>query len=210
MPKVLSACLGSRSLRPVICVAVALALNACTIIRDTQPARSATEEMLISTAAERVSDRMQLDFAHGAKVFVDPADFEGYDSKYALGTFKDRLLRRGALLVSDKNQADFVIAPRSGALSNNQRDFLIGIPSVTLPVPLTGPVTTPELALYKRELEQGVAKVAVTAYDAKTGALRQSLDPEYGYSDRKRWLVLFVISWRRDDLMPDAKRDKEE
>lgn len=197
-------------MRRILVLASAAALSACTIVRETEPARSAYEQMVLSTAAERAADKMPLDFTHGAKVFVDPADFEGYDSKYALGTFKDRLLRRGALLVGDKKDADYVIAPRAGALSENDHKFLIGIPSTTIPVPLVGPLTTPELALYKRDLEQGVVKLAATAYDAKTGALKQSLDPEYGYSHRKHWVLLFVISWRRDDLVPEGQRDPEE
>ncbi len=200
----------SPTSRILACTALGIALSACTIVRATEPARTATEEMLLSTAAERAADKMQLDFAYDAKVFVDPADFEGYDSKYALGTFKDRLLRRGALLVADKKDADYVIAPRAGALSANENDFLVGIPSMTLPVPLGGPVTTPELALLKRELQQGVAKIAATAYDAKTGALKASIDPEYGYSHRRRWVVLLLISWRRTDLIPEDQRDKDE
>ncbi len=189
---------------------LALMPSACTIVRETEPARSAYEQMLLSSAAGRAADKMPLDFARGAKVFVDPGDFEGYDSRYALGTFKDRLLRRGALLVADKKDAEYVIAPRTGALSENDHEFLIGIPSTTIPVPLVGPLTTPELAVYKRDLQQGVVKLAATAYGAKTGVLKASLDPEYGYSHRKHWVLLFVISWRRDDLIPEDQRDKEE
>jgi hypothetical protein len=52
--------------------------------------------------------------------------------------------------------------------------------------------------------------MAATAYDSGTRALKESLDPEYGYSHGKRWGVLLFISWRCADLMPEPQRDKEE
>ncbi len=86
---------AASTFRSPICGALATALSACTIVRETQPARTATEQLAISAAAEQAADQMPPDFAHGAKVFVH---------------------------------------------------------------------------------------LAASAYDATSGALRQSLDPEYGYS----------------------------
>ena len=47
---------------------------------------------------------------------------------------------------------------RAGALSIDRRESLVGIPSVDIPVPLTQELSTPEIALYKSEAQEGVAK----------------------------------------------------
>jgi hypothetical protein len=80
--------------------------------------------------------------------------------------------------------------------------MLVGIPSTKVPVPLAGAPNTPEIALFKRELDRGVAKFAITAYDRKTGKLETTVGPVYGFSHRADWTVLFFISWTTDDTLP--------
>jgi hypothetical protein len=80
---------------------------------------------------------------------------------------------------------------------------LIGIPAMALPIPLAGPVTTPELALYKRDLQRGISKLALTMYNPKTGALTGSAGPAYGDSHYIRYSALLVFSWNDQDIMPE-------
>ena len=178
-----------------------MALSGCTTIRSTDPARTATEQLLISTAADNAAASLTLNIPKGNKVFVDATNFEGYDSKYAIGAIRDHVLQQGLLLVNDKGAADTIVEIRSGALSVDDRSFLIGIPQVNLPLPLTGStLPIPEIALYKRQTQQGVAKFAATAYDAKKGNLISSAKPLPSGSYDKKTTLLFVISWSKDDL----------
>lgn len=178
-----------------------MALSGCTTIRSTDPARTATEQLLISTAADHAAESLALNIPKGNKVFVDATNFEGYDSKYAIGAIRDHVLQQGLLLVNDKGAADTIVEIRSGALSVDDRSFLIGIPQINLPLPLTGStLPIPEIALYKREMQQGVAKFAATAYDAKKGNLISSARPLPSGSYDKKTTLLFVISWSKDDL----------
>jgi hypothetical protein len=162
--------------------------------------------MLFSTAAERAADKLAFNLQAGTKVFVDAAYAEGTDSKYLIGSIRDRVLKRGGQLVDDKGKADIVIEPRIGAMSVDHDKFLFGIPDFGVPVPLAGPVQFPEIALFKRETQQGVIKVAATSYDAKSGELVQSIDPVYGFSHRKEWAALILFSWDTNDLVPDPDR----
>jgi hypothetical protein len=180
----------------------ALLLGGCSTVRDTQPPRTATEEMLISAAADRAAEALQPHFAPGAKVFVDAQYFEGTDDKYAISAIRDRLAREGAHLVSDQKTADMVVELRSGAQSIDQNSLLIGLPSLNLPIPLTGQIQTPEIALFKRAREVGVAKVAATGYGAKDGTYAVTLGPKYGFSHVTDWTVLFFISWKTQDYLP--------
>lgn len=182
-------------------------LAGCTTMTESEPPRTATEQLLISRAADHAAERLTVSLPAGIGVFLDTSDFEGYDHKYAIGTIKDRLLKSGARLVPDKAKADVVVEVRSGALSTDKHETLIGIPSFDIPLPLSGsPITFPEIALFKDERHQGVAKIAMTAYDAKDGALRDSSGPVYGFSHRTKRIVLLFISWTTDDIIPEDQR----
>lgn len=185
---------------------LALSAAGCATARQTSPPRTATEQLLISTAADHAADELKFPIAPGAKVFVDAQFVEGIDVKYTIGTVRDRLLKQGAALADKRENADVVVEIRSGGQSIDESSFLLGIPSFDIPVPLTGTVKTPELALFKHAKQQGISKVAVTAYGQKDGALRFSSGPDYGFSHRTQWTVLLLVSWTRDDLIPKDKR----
>lgn len=181
-------------------------------MRETQPQRSATEQLLISNAADRAVERLSLDVPAGTKVFVDAANFDSgndsKDGKYAIGAIRERLAARGAHLVPERGAGDMVMEIRSGALSMDDRKFLIGIPSFEVPVPLSAePITFPEIALFKRRTREGVAKMAATAY-AKDGRLHDTTGPQYGFSYQTEWVLLLFIGWKSDDLLPEGARDQ--
>src|SRR5690349_16250863 len=83
-----------------------LALGGCSSMRETLPQRTAREELLISTAADRAAEKLNLKIPAGTKLFVDSQFMEGTDSKYATAAVRDRLLRNGGQLVETREQAD--------------------------------------------------------------------------------------------------------
>ncbi|MFG0318145.1 MAG: DUF6655 family protein, partial [Planctomycetota bacterium JB042] len=142
-------------------------LPSCVTRRTTDPARTATEQLLLSTAADRALDVVVPSEVAGDALWVRDAHLESYDRPYVLGSLRARLAGAGARLVAKEEDAATVVEPRSGALSIDDEAFLIGIPSFELPVPFVAtPVTTPELALFKRHRRAGIAKLAVAAYAA--------------------------------------------
>ncbi|MGE3623152.1 MAG: hypothetical protein AB7H77_04685, partial [Bdellovibrionales bacterium] len=101
-----------------------------------------------------------------------------------------------------------VVEIRYCSLSTDKKEFLIGTPGFDLPVPFTsGGLPFPELALYKSDSQQGVAKFAMTAYEAKTGKLIQADDPQYGKAERVKRTVLVFVSWTENDSIPDEEKD---
>ncbi|MGF1593792.1 MAG: DUF6655 family protein [Kiloniellaceae bacterium] len=183
-------------------VLLLLALCACSELRESQPGRTATEQLLFSAAVDRVCDQLALQIPAQSKVFVDAAYVEGTDSKYLVATLRDHILRHGGHLVAARNQADLVFEPRVGALSIDRKQTLVGIPSFPIPIPLAGDLNFPELALFKRDRQQGVVKLALTSYDARTGELHESMAPVYGFSQHNDWVVLLLFGWQSNDLMP--------
>jgi hypothetical protein len=187
--------------RLLLCIPLVLA--GCTTESTSKPARSAIEELLISTAAERAADKLILQMPSKAKVFVDTTNFDGTDSKYAISAIRDSLLRQGVHLADDKKSAQTVIEIRSGALSTEEKTFLIGIPSFNIPIPLAASgLTFPEIALYKSDDQEGVAKFAFTAYDLKEGTLNESGVPQFGFSHDIQKTILIFYSWSMNDIFP--------
>jgi hypothetical protein len=178
-----------------------LGLAACTTVRESSPQRTATEQLLISTAVDRAVERMHLEIPKGTKVYLDTEQLEGSDGKYAAAAIRERMLRSGAGLVDERGEADFIVQVRAGALSIDDRNTLVGIGSFDAPVPFAGQAFRfPEIALYREKERQGVAKIAAVGYRASDGQLVDFTGPQFGYSHEKEWLILFFFSWRSTDL----------
>jgi hypothetical protein len=188
---------------------LAALLAGCTTARQTDPQRTATEQLLISSAADRAAASITLELGSERKCFLDATNFEGIDGKYAIAAIRSSLLRKGTRFVGDRKDADTIIEIRSGALSIDRHETLVGIPSVDIPIPLAGDLGTPEIALYKSEEQDGIAKFAATAYDAKDGRFIDESTPPLGRSKINRQVVL-VVSWIEDDVHAQAAAPKSE
>lgn len=180
-----------------------LSLSACTTERSSVPQRTATEQLLISTAADRAAGEMSLNIPRNTKVYIDHQYFQGYDQGYALNAIRTQFLRQGLAVVDDRKDAEAVVTVASGALSTDEKALLIGIPALQLPFfPIGTSVSVPEIALFKTAQDKGVAKFVATGYDAKTGKLIATSDPQYGISHQTNHTVLLFFSWQTGDLVP--------
>lgn len=191
-----------RATLPLLFSTAGLGLAGCSTVHVTTPARSATEQLLISTAADQAAERLAGRLAVKGSVYVDAAGVEGYDTRYAVSAVRDALLRHGAAMAQSRDMAATIVELRIGALSVDSESSMLGIPSIDIPMPVSGTSSTPEISLFKKELTQGVAKVAATAYDRNSGTLIASSGPQYGFSNRAEWVLLLLLSWDTNDLLP--------
>jgi hypothetical protein len=143
------------------------------------------------------------------KLYIDTSNFEGTDSKYAISAIKGELLRRGGRLVLDRDKADAIVEISSGALSIDESSSIVGIPQFDIPIPAAGNLAFPEIALFKKQERQGIAKFSAFSYDAKTGALLASAQPDYGLSHKTEWVVALFISWNTSDIAPDTEKSED-
>jgi hypothetical protein len=188
--------------------ACVLLFTGCTTIRTTSPLRSAQEELLISTAADRAAEALAAQIPPNLTAFVDTTAMDRQDKAYAVAAIEDAMMRRGVRIVADRDHANAVIVPRSGVLSTNERATLIGLPALPVPTPIgAAPITTPELSLYSSSKEKGIAKFAATVYEPKTGKLITSTDPAYGFSRQSDGVVLFLFTWSHNDMGIDMNAD---
>jgi hypothetical protein len=189
-------------------LAMAMVLfGGCTTNITTNPARSATEQLLLSTATDHALQSANLQLFSNQKVFLDTTYFDSYDSKYALGTIRDALSRHGVKLEDSITNSDIVIEARSGALSTDNSSYLLGIPNIGVPIPLSGTIQTPELAFYKSETQSSTAKIALLAYAKESRAHIYSSGPLDGKSHNNHFKLLF-ISWVSTDIPEKYSRKK--
>lgn len=183
-----------------------LVLAACTNQRETTTTRTATEQLLISAAAERAAEAVARDVPSGKKTFVVADNFEAVDGKQAIGAIRAAILKRGAALVADRGEAEQIVEIRSGALGIDNSDTIVGIRETEVPIPLTqGGITLPKIALFEKVRQLGIAKFAIAVYDAKTGLAITSPKPKFGYARKNDYTAALVISWKRDDIYePDS------
>ena len=175
-------------------------LAGCTSVRNTSAARSSQELLLISTAADRAAEALAVQVPPNITAFLDLSGFAAQDAAYGQAAIQDALLRHGVRLVADRAKADAVILPRAGDLSTDERQTLFGIPPLPVPVAGAAITTLPPLALYQESEAKGIAKFAASVYDPRTGKLIVSTDPAYGFSHADSGVVLFFISWRKNDM----------
>jgi hypothetical protein len=190
----------------VALIVAMLALGACTTVRETIPERSATEQLLISTAVDRAVEGMNLRIPAGTKVFLEAGQLDSSNGKYAAGAIKERLLRSGANLVTDAGHADAIVEVRAGALSIDDKKTVIGTDTFNLPVPFAGQaVTIPQIALYADKERLGVVKLAAIGYRASDGKLIDTTGPQFGYAHENEQVIFFVFSWRSSDLPKESR-----
>lgn len=160
--------LPKRSL--VTGILCSVVLLGCGTTRTSDTPRTATEQLLLSQAVDRVLDVMDFSPLAGKDVFVDPAYLEAVDKNYVLSSVREHVFAAGARIKDKAENAEIVVEVRSGALGTDRYERFVGVPQLTLlPPPL--PPAIPETPFLKRLNQQGVAKLAIYAYARRTGEL---------------------------------------
>jgi hypothetical protein len=155
-------------------IAVALALTSgCGATRTTDTARTATEQLLISDAIDRAVQEVDFQPLAGQTVYLDTAALKDVtDRNYLVSTLRQHLLANGCTLRDNREEADFVVEARAGAIGTDRNDLLFGIPATNVPqiLPFQGvPAAIPEVPLAKRRDQRGVAKLSMFAYHRASG-----------------------------------------
>lgn len=187
-----------------VCIAtvitlILLVIAGCATIRTTDPPRTATEEFLLSEAANRAIDQLAAGSLRDRRVYVEmryltaatqPSD----DFSFLVGDLRAKLLLNGVRLVNEPDKAQIILEVRSGGLGIDRRDSLLGIPSFVINSGGSGvssvPFATPEVALVKTQRQRAFASVAFAAYWNDTGELISQSGPFIGRTLREDYWFL--------------------
>jgi hypothetical protein len=106
-------------------------------------------------------------------VYLDDSRLgEVVDRNYLISTLRQHLLASGCSLRAERDQADYIVEARAGAIGTDRNDLLFGVPSMNVPqiFPMQPvPAAIPEVPIAKRRDQRGIAKIAVFAYHRETG-----------------------------------------
>jgi hypothetical protein len=177
-------------------VMMAMVLGGCAQVRVTDPPRTATEQFLLSRAAQLAVDQLTAEPLRGRRVYFDTRYFAAAEQAFVIGELRAKLLMLGVMLVESRADSEIVLEVRSGGVGIDRYDFLLGLPPILLSGGLgeTGvpdvPIVTPELAIIKNIEQRGIASVAYIAYWADTGEVVATSGPVVGVSYREDYWFL--------------------
>ncbi len=193
-------------LHSALAVLAFLGLSACASATETNPSRTATEQLLISRAADRAVEGLTLPIPAGSRVFVDEIYFRVENAPYAISAIRAALSEAGYAVVPTKAEADAVLEVRAGALSLEQMRRVVGLPDMRLPVNETlNVVSIPELSIYSRRDRIGVAEFSGFLYEPRTGAPLGAVLPMTGEFRIRSHKVLMIVSWGQQTVDPGER-----
>ncbi len=196
----------SRNVFPLLALAAGALLAAgCVVTRQSEPKRTAVEQLLLSNAADDALSEIDLSSLNGKAVHLEEKYFDSEDKMYVLGAIRELISAAGGKLAAKPEDAEVIVEARSGALSIDSGSSLVGIPEMPVPIPLSGTVVSPEVPFYKADRQFGVARIALLAYDAKNRQHLLSTGAKPGYSHHHYFRILGFIKWTSTSL-PEKKR----
>lgn len=190
----------------VLFAGLAVVLAGCASTSETNPGRTATEQLLMARAADQAVEGMRLPIPPGSRVFVEGRYFQGEGSNYGLSAVRNALSESGYALSDDKERADAVFELRAGALSLEQMRRVVGLPPLAVPINENlNVVSIPELSLYSRRDRVGVAEFSGFLYDARTGAPLGAVTPMIGEYRIRSHKLLMMVTWGQQSARPGER-----
>ena len=192
--------------RALAVVAAGLTLAACASTTETNPGRTATEQLLLARAADRAVEGLSLPLPAGAAVYVDDSYFQGEGARYAISAIRAALSDAGFRLAPNKDAADAVFEIRAGALSLEQMRRVFGIPEMRIPINETfNVVSLPELSVYSHRDRVGVAEFSGFLYEARTGAPLGAVLPMIGSYRIRSHKAMMMVTWGQQQAQPGQR-----
>nr|ADY59179.1 hypothetical protein Plabr_1568 [Rubinisphaera brasiliensis DSM 5305] len=143
--------------------------------------QSATEQLLTSNAVDRVIAQIDFSALSRQRVYFDDSYIKSIkgagfvNSDYIISSMRQQIMAAGCRLEEKKEDADYVIEARVGALGSDQHEINYGVPannllnSASALAPAAPQVPAiPEISLAKKEHHVGAAKIGVFAYHRET------------------------------------------
>jgi hypothetical protein len=150
-------------------------------MRTTVTPKTASEQILVSSAIQKSVDNMDLKFLKDAKVFVN-LDYlvVGEQQPFLAGEIQNKLLKSGCKIMQKREESNSVISFRSAGIGVDNYDLKVSIPSFsytkvaseyampTSYVPVTQQISTtaiPEFPFYRSCTQVAIASLYFTAYN---------------------------------------------
>jgi hypothetical protein len=192
----------SRSPVHRLSLALLALVAGCASASTSNTARTATEQLLLSSAVDQSLDKIDFQPLRGQNVFLEEKYVDCVDKQYIIASIRHRILRSGAHLVEKADAADLVLEPRSGGVGTTVSSSFIGMPAVSLP----GMLSIPEIKLFTKSNQSGYAKLGIASYDPKTRESRGQGGMTVAQANDNNYYFAGVGPWQSGTLRTEIER----
>jgi hypothetical protein len=163
----------------VLAVAICGSNVGCGITKS----RLATEQLVVADAVDEAVAKIDFSALSGRQTFLDTGYIENLkmtpngNVEYVISSLRQQMTAYNVLLVEKREDAEFVVEARLGAMGNDGNEVTYGIPgnnaavkTAASAVPTAGAAASlvPDLSLGRRTHQLAAAKIGVFAYDRVT------------------------------------------
>ena len=187
-------------MRPITLLALTTLIafgSGCATSHKTNTARTASEQILISSAVDRAVNEVQFGDLENRSVYLDGQYMDAVDKGYVISALRHRVLQNGGVLAAQPDEADVVLEVRSGGVGTDSQETFFGVPAIAAP---GMPLAIPELKIVTRSTQFGTAKIGLVAYDPRTGRAVGEGGETLARTDDDNWYVLGIGPFRRGAL----------
>ena len=164
--------------------------------------RAGTEQLLTSDAVDQSVSKLDFTILAGRTVYFDTKFLRNVkgigfvNSDYIVSSIRQQLVSAGCLLSEIRDEADYIVEARVGALGSDSHEVTYGIPAsnalnsaATLLASAPALPSVPEVSIAKRNAQTATVKIAAFAYHRESQApVWQSGLAESRSSARDTWL----------------------
>jgi hypothetical protein len=150
--------------------------------------------MLLSAVVERGISSIDFEAYAGKKVFMDYSNLAPQvDKEFLMAYIELHLARFGTIVVKDAGEADYVFKATSSVLATDMDKFLLGIPSLPIPIPWANlSIVIPEIPIIMRLQRTAWGRFFFNIVDAKTNEPVQIVDGARAEAALNNWVVCFI------------------
>ncbi len=177
----------------IFALSFTILVSGCATTKQTgtETPRSATEQLLLSTAAERSATQIEGPVFLGVPLYLEVAGLTN-DAAFAKETVASELQARGAIVVTEVTKATYTVRILVQAFGTDQTESFLGIPAMNVIVPI------PEIALFKRRRQTARSRLRYIVIDTRTGQTVGRAQEAEGKTTSTRWTILFFAFERSD------------
>ena len=174
-------------------------------------ARTSVEQFLLSDVIEQAADQMKFSAYKGKKAVMDYNYLAPQVDKPVIqGLVERRLAECGVIVVADKKDADIIVQLVCPVLATNMAKFLVGTPSLPVPVPDTSvQIVIPEIPLFLKLTRSAHGHFSVNILNAQDLA---PIEVQKGIRTKAyyiNWAVMLVpwetYNMKLDESVPSAE-----
>lgn len=191
-------------LRHLALVLGCLLVSGCSTAATSNTARTAREQLLISTAIDESLSKIDFSRMSGARVYIEEKYLDCVDKPYIVGSLRHHVLQSGASVVDKREDADLAMEVRSGGVGTDMAEKFLGIPEIALP----GMLSIPEIRLAENKSQQGYAKLGLVVMDAKHNEILGQGGIAMARSDDNNWFIMGIGPFQNGSIQTEIEHAK--